>query len=62
MTDEAHRHACEVRDCIKRFWPNVNAMREHLALVERRRGKEAAGRLAADVRAAWVRKNEEAKQ
>lgn len=53
---ELHRHECEVRDCIKRFYPNGNAMAEHLNLIEKRRGKDAADRLRADVREAWKSK------
>ena len=54
--DELHRHACEVRDCIKRFYPHGAAMAAHLELVEKRRGKLAADRLREDVRAAWKAK------
>lgn len=50
---EQYRHACEVRDCIRRFFPRGEAMAAHLEMVERRRGKVAAERLRADVRLAW---------
>ena len=59
MTDEEtrqHMHECEVRDCIKRFFPDGAVMAAHLALVERRRGKEAADKLRVDVRIAWKEK------
>ncbi len=46
-------HECEVRDCIKRFYPDGNAMAAHLDLVDKRRGKEAGNRLREDVRRAW---------
>lgn len=48
-----HMHECEVRDCIKRFYPDGNAMAEHLAKIEKRRGKEPADKLRFDVRVAW---------
>lgn len=50
---EQFRHECEVRDCIKRFYPRGDAMAAHLQLIEKRRGKEAATRLRVDVRKAW---------
>lgn len=52
-TDEAFRHACEVRWCVRHFWPNGERMADHLKLIERRRGKPAANQLRKDVRAAW---------
>lgn len=54
--DEKHRHECEVRDCIRRFYPHGPAMSSHLTLVERRRGKEAAQRLRDDCLIAWNEK------
>lgn len=51
--DELHRHECEVRDCIKRFYPDGSAMAEHLNKIEKRRGKPAADRLRVDLRKAW---------
>lgn len=54
LTSEQHRHECEVRDCIKRFYPDGTRMAAHLDLVERKRGKEAAMRLRVDVRKAWA--------
>lgn len=55
-SEELRRHECEVRDCIKRFYPRGAAMAAHLELVEKRRGKLAADRLREDVRAAWKAK------
>lgn len=52
-TDDKYRHECEVRDCIKRFYPDGNAMAAHLVRVAKRRGQEAADRLRADALAAW---------
>jgi len=52
--DEEHRHECEVRDCVRRFYPDGDAMASHLDKITKRRGKEAADRLRADVRAAWM--------
>lgn len=48
-----YMHECEVRDCIKRFYPDGQAMAAHLDLVDKRRGKEAGNRLREDVRRAW---------
>jgi hypothetical protein len=47
-TDEKHRHECEVRDCIKRFFPDGQAMAAHLEKIAKRRGQQAADRLRAD--------------
>lgn len=52
--DEQFRHECEVRDCIKRFYPNGAAMKAHLELVAKRRGQAAADRLRADALTAWA--------
>ena len=46
-------HVCEVRDCIKRYWPNGQRLADYLELVEKKRGKEPADRLRADCREAW---------
>lgn len=46
-------HKCEVRDAVKRFFPNGAKAAEHFELVERKRGKEAADKLRNDVRIAW---------
>lgn len=48
-----HMHECEVRYCIKQFYPDGNAMAAHLDLVDKRRGKEAGNKLRVDVRRAW---------
>lgn len=60
-TDEQFRHEYEVRDCIRRFYPDGDRMAAHLDLVGRRRGKVAADRLRADVRVAWKAEMERAK-
>jgi len=52
-TDEQHRHECEVRWCVRTYYPDGERMATHLDLVERRRGQPAAMRLRDDVRAAW---------
>lgn len=51
--DEAFRHSCEVRDCIKRYYPNAGAMAAHLERVKSRRGEDAYQRLRADALIAW---------
>ncbi len=53
-------HRCEVRWCIRKFFPDGIAMAAHLETVERRRGKPAADRLRVDLRKAW--KEQGAKQ
>jgi hypothetical protein len=53
LISDDHRHACEVRWCVRNFWPSGDRMAAQIALVERRRGKAAANRLRADVREAW---------
>lgn len=52
----AFRHECEVRDCVKRFYPNGSAMKKHLEEVGKRRGQEAAMTLRDDVFEEWKRK------
>lgn len=52
-TDDQFRHACEVRDCIRRFYPDGGRMANHLKLVAKRRGQAAADRLRADALIAW---------
>lgn len=51
--DDQRRHACEVRWCVRNFYPDGTRMAAHLNLVERRRGKVAADLLRTDVREAW---------
>ena len=46
-------HACEVRDCIARYWPEGRRLADYLELAEKKRGKEPADRLRADCREAW---------
>jgi hypothetical protein len=52
-TDDEYRHACEVRWCVRNFWPSGDRIAAHLDLIAKRRGKAAADRLRADVREAW---------
>lgn len=52
--DEQHRHECEVRDVIKRYYPDGEAAKAYLDDCEKKRGKPAADRLRDDARAAWV--------
>lgn len=52
----AYRHECEVRDCIRRYYPDGGAMNEHLVGVQKRRGKAAADKLRADCRIEWAKK------
>ncbi|WP_343618865.1 hypothetical protein [Ralstonia sp.] len=46
--DEQHRHECEVRTIAK--WQGLE-IADYLRLVEKHRGRQAADRLHADVRA-----------
>ena len=50
---EQYRHACEVRDCIRRYYPNASAMRAFLDDVAKARGVEAMERLRQDCLKAW---------
>jgi len=52
-TTMEHMHECEVRDVIKRYYPDGAAAKEYLDLCEKKRGKVAADRLRDDVRAEW---------
>jgi hypothetical protein len=53
ISDDQHRHACEIRWCVNSFYPDGTRMAAHLTRVETRRGKPAAERLRTDVREAW---------
>ena len=55
-----HMLECEVRDVIKRFYPDGAAAKEYLDACEKKRGKDAADRLRDAVRAEWRRKKEAA--
>ena len=55
-TTMEHMHECEVRDVIKRFYPDGEAAKAYLDLCDKKRGKVAAYRLRCDVRAAWMKK------
>lgn len=46
-------HRCEIRWCIRNFYPDGQAMAAHLALVEKKRGKPATDKLRVDLREAW---------
>lgn len=50
-----HRAACEVRAVLA--MPGLEARREYLRLVWKRRGSAAADALRADVMAEWERRN-----
>lgn len=56
---EDRRHECEVRDCVKRYYPDGQAMADYLAKVEKARGHGPADRLRSDVRKAWARHRDE---
>lgn len=58
--DEQYRHACEVRDCIRRYYPNGDLMAAYLAKVAKRRGEDAADRLRTDALIAWQARKESA--
>lgn len=50
---EDWRHECEVRDTVKRFYPDAGSMKSYLAEVAKKRGAEAMERLRADCLAVW---------
>jgi hypothetical protein len=52
-------HACEVRDCVRRYYPDGQKMADFLAKVEKARGHGAAEKLRADVRIAWAKRRDE---
>jgi hypothetical protein len=54
---DLHRH--EVSSVIRRYYPRGEEAKEYFALVEKRRGKEAADKLRADCRIAWKRRGED---
>lgn len=56
---EEQRHKAEVRWMVRNYWPDGDALSGQLALVEKRRGAEAAERLRTDCRAEWRRYRDE---
>ena len=56
---EQHRHDCECRDFVLRFWPDVFAANEHLKQVQARRGALARRRLQKDALSIWENKTME---
>lgn len=46
-------HLYEVRDVVRRFFPDGDAAAEYLGLVEKKRGKAQADKLRDDCRALW---------
>lgn len=50
------RHECEVRWCVKQFYPDGEKMKRHFMDVEKIRGKEATDKLRDDVRRLWQEK------
>ena len=56
---ERQRHKAEVRWMVRHYWPDGDALAEQLALVEKRRGQDAADRLREDCRAEWRRYRDE---
>lgn len=56
------RHACEVRDVVRRFYPDPKAAAEYMNLCEKHRGKAAADRLRADVRKAFFARRDEGRR
>lgn len=56
---EQYRHQCECSDFVRRFWPNMFLAKEHLALIQEKRGIVARRRLQQDVLAIWSKKDSE---
>lgn len=52
-------HACEVRDIVRRFFPDGHAAAEFMEQVEKKRGHLAAQKLRDDVRAEWKKRQKE---
>jgi hypothetical protein len=50
------RHECEIRWCLRNFYPDGVAMKAHFDACEKKRGKAATDMLRADVRKAWVQR------
>lgn len=44
-SSEQYRHACECRDVVRRYWPDMIYAEKYFALVEKLRGFEARVRL-----------------
>lgn len=57
LESEQYRHACEVRDAVKRFFPRTDRIAEHLKLIAVKRGQEAADRLRQDVWTMWQKRS-----
>lgn len=55
---EAWRHECEVRDIVKRNYPDGHAVKCELDEIEKKRGKESADKLRADCRKEWTKRRE----
>lgn len=50
---EAHRHRCEVRWTVGRFYPDPDRLKAHLAMIALKRGQAASDRLRDDCRYEW---------
>lgn len=56
---EQKRHECEVRDLVKRYYPNGRDLAAYFELVEKKRGRVATEKLRADCRKEWARYRDE---
>lgn len=56
LDSDLHRHACEVRDLIRRYYPDSSNVKAYLDLVKAKRGDEAYNRLREDLLAEWQKK------
>jgi len=54
ITQSAELHRCEVLSVVRMYYPDNKRAVEYFAEVEKRRGKDAAERLRADVRVEWM--------
>lgn len=54
---EQYRHQCECNDFVRRFWPNIYLAKEHLALIQEKRGIVARRHLEQDALAIWSKKS-----
>lgn len=51
---EEYRHECEVRTCVRQFWPSKSNLDSHIKTVKSCRGELAAARLKRDVDMDWT--------
>lgn len=53
MTDENHRHECEVKYWARMYYRRRGEHKSRMDSIKSRRGKDAADRMSADILALW---------